>query len=657
MKKQTSLITLSLMLATPALAGGAGAPVARPSTPATCRSIAQIITTDPQFSTLLTAVQAAGLSQTLMGGQYTVFAPTNAAFAKVPSDTLAQVLNDPDMLGSVLLYHVVPGKVTSSQVKSLQNVKTAQGANLAVRMSGNRVMINNANVTRTDIQACNGVIHVVDAVLMPPTMAGTAPAMPAAPAPVTAAPAAPAAPMAPAATDVTRIPALPLSGATMNTGMTSTATTTTTGTATDTTAATTTDTSATTDTTTTTTTTTDTTATATTDTSTATTDMSTATTGTATDTTAATTTETAAEANTLYDVIADDDRFSTLRGLLSDAGLTEMLMSGEYTIFAPTNEAFDALPADTLATLEANPDVLKQVLSYHVVQGRVTAEQLGSGTALNAVEGGALPVSMNGSTQMIGTATVGDPITTASNGTIYVINQVLMPPGLTLPAPTTVEAAPATTAADTSGTATTATTATTTTTTTTAAPTTTTPATTATPAAGTATTGTTGTTTTTTTTTATAPTTGSSTSTTPTSGDNTTLASLIATNPRFTTLAQLVQQAGLADTLATGEYTLFAPTNDAFAKVAPADLTALSADPARLKDLLLYHVVSGRITGTALASSPQLNSVQGGALTLTRSASPERTMIGTAIIAPGSAIDTGNGTLYEIDTVLMPPAR
>ncbi|GAA5511536.1 hypothetical protein Dcar01_00247 [Deinococcus carri] len=631
MKKQTSLITLSLMLATPALAGGAGAPAPRATTPATCRSIAQIVMTDPQFSTLRTAVEAAGLTQALMGGQYTLFAPTNAAFAKLPSDTLAQVLNDPDMLGSVLLYHVVPGKVTARQVMGVKNIKTSQGANLAVRMNGSRVMVGSANVTRADITACNGVIHVIDAVLVPPAMMATAP-MPMTPAPAptatTPAPAAPApaAPTAPMGTDISRIPALPLSGATVSgstvgttiTGTTTTGTTMTTGTA----------------------------ATSTTTTGTATTATTTTdtTTGTATDTATATTDTTAqatttVQENTLYDVIVADDRFSTFRDLLSDAGLTETLTDGDYTIFAPTNEAFDALPEGTLATLEANPELLRQVLSYHIVQGRVSAGQLASGTSLNAMAGGALPTSMNGNMQMIGTAGVTGTVTTASNGTIYVINQVLMPPGLTLPAATT-ETSTSTTPADTS---TAATGTATTTTTTTATVTTATPATT-TPATGTATA----------TTTTTPPVTGSTSTSGTTSANNTTLATLIASDPRFTTLAQLVRQAGLADTLASGEYTIFAPTNEAFNKVAPADLAALSADPARLRQVLLYHVVQGRITGTALAGSPQLTSVQGGALTLTRSNNPERTMIGNAIITGGSSIDTGNGTLYVIDTVLMP---
>lgn len=169
MKKQTSLLTLSLMLATPALAGGAGAPVTKPATAAgACRSIAQILSGDPQFSTLLTAVQAAGLAESLTTGSYTVFAPTNAAFAKVPSDQLAAVLNDPDMLNNVLLYHVMTGQMSAKQVMSVKSAKTVQGTNVTVMTSGGRVMINGANVVKADVQACNGVIHVIDAVLIPP---------------------------------------------------------------------------------------------------------------------------------------------------------------------------------------------------------------------------------------------------------------------------------------------------------------------------------------------------------------------------------------------------------------------------------------------------------------------------------------------------------
>ena len=139
-------------------------------------SIADTVMNSAQFSTLLTALQAADLVDTLKGGQYTVFAPTDDAFNKVPSDVLAGVLNDPELLKSVLLYHVVPGKVNAKQVMSLKSVKTAQGGTLSVSMMGSKVMINGANVVQADVMACNGIIHVVDTVLLPPMTAMTPPA-------------------------------------------------------------------------------------------------------------------------------------------------------------------------------------------------------------------------------------------------------------------------------------------------------------------------------------------------------------------------------------------------------------------------------------------------------------------------------------------------
>ena len=120
-----------------------------------------------QFKTLVKAVQAAGLVDTLKGeGPFTVFAPTDAAFAKLPAGTLESLLNDKQKLTQVLTYHVVPGKVTAAQVKAGE-VKTVQGQPLNVRADGGAVMVNNARVTRTDIMASNGVIHVIDTVVLP----------------------------------------------------------------------------------------------------------------------------------------------------------------------------------------------------------------------------------------------------------------------------------------------------------------------------------------------------------------------------------------------------------------------------------------------------------------------------------------------------------
>jgi len=119
-----------------------------------------------EFNTLAAALQKAGLVDTLKGkGPYTVFAPTDAAFAKVPKDQLDALLADKDKLTKVLTYHVVPGKVLAKDVKAGQ-VKTVQGGALTVSTSGG-VKVDDANVVKTDIVADNGVIHVIDSVVLP----------------------------------------------------------------------------------------------------------------------------------------------------------------------------------------------------------------------------------------------------------------------------------------------------------------------------------------------------------------------------------------------------------------------------------------------------------------------------------------------------------
>ncbi len=118
------------------------------------------------FSTLATALKAAGLIDTLKGkGPFTVFAPTDAAFAKLPKADLDALLKDKAKLTAVLTYHVVPGKVMAADVKAGQ-VKTVQGSSLTVSASMG-VMVDKAKVTATDIVADNGVIHVIDSVIMP----------------------------------------------------------------------------------------------------------------------------------------------------------------------------------------------------------------------------------------------------------------------------------------------------------------------------------------------------------------------------------------------------------------------------------------------------------------------------------------------------------
>src|SRR4051794_31881398 len=122
-----------------------------------------------QFKTLVKAIKAAELVDTLKGqGPFTVFAPTDEAFAKVPKDKLDALLKDKKALTSVLTYHVVPGKVMAADVIKLATAKTAQGKSLNIVTKEGKVTINGVNVTKTDIVCKNGVIHVIDAVLLPP---------------------------------------------------------------------------------------------------------------------------------------------------------------------------------------------------------------------------------------------------------------------------------------------------------------------------------------------------------------------------------------------------------------------------------------------------------------------------------------------------------
>ncbi|MET3108353.1 putative surface protein with fasciclin (FAS1) repeats [Oxalobacteraceae bacterium GrIS 2.11] len=119
------------------------------------------------FKTLVTAIKAAGLVDTLKGpGPFTVFAPTDEAFAKIPKDKLDALLKDKAALTKVLTYHVVAGKVMAADVKA-GPVKTVEGASLTVTVANGKVKVDNANVVKTDIVTDNGVIHVIDAVIMP----------------------------------------------------------------------------------------------------------------------------------------------------------------------------------------------------------------------------------------------------------------------------------------------------------------------------------------------------------------------------------------------------------------------------------------------------------------------------------------------------------
>jgi uncharacterized surface protein with fasciclin (FAS1) repeats len=123
-----------------------------------------------KFNTLVAAVKAAGLVDTLKGpGPFTVFAPTDAAFAKLPAGTLESLLQpeNKDKLVKILTYHVVAGKVMAADVVKLHSAKTVEGGTVAIKAAGGAVHVNNAKVTKSDIETSNGVIHVIDTVLLP----------------------------------------------------------------------------------------------------------------------------------------------------------------------------------------------------------------------------------------------------------------------------------------------------------------------------------------------------------------------------------------------------------------------------------------------------------------------------------------------------------
>ena len=119
------------------------------------------------FKTLVQAVQAAGLVETLSGeGPFTVFAPTDEAFAQIPQETLQAVLADKEQLTAILTYHVVPGRLMAADVVRSTQLQTVQGQSITVSTEGG-VRVDDANVIQTDIEADNGVIHVIDKVIMP----------------------------------------------------------------------------------------------------------------------------------------------------------------------------------------------------------------------------------------------------------------------------------------------------------------------------------------------------------------------------------------------------------------------------------------------------------------------------------------------------------
>ena len=142
------------------------------------KNIVQVAVENGNFNTLVTAVKAAGLAETLQGpGPFTVFAPTDAAFAKLPEGTVNALLADKEKLTAILTYHVISGKVVASDITRMNgaNPVTVNGQKLDIAVRGGKVYVNGAQVITADVYASNGVIHVIDGVLLPkaePAMSG-----------------------------------------------------------------------------------------------------------------------------------------------------------------------------------------------------------------------------------------------------------------------------------------------------------------------------------------------------------------------------------------------------------------------------------------------------------------------------------------------------
>ena len=155
-----------VVIAALASAASGSSVLAKPAT----KDIVDTAVAAGSFKTLAAALKAADLVDTLKGtGPFTVFAPTDEAFAKLPAGTIDDLLKPENKakLAAILTYHVVPGNVMAAQAAKLPSAKTVNGASLTIHAMGGKVMVDNATVTRTDIACSNGVIHVIDTVVMP----------------------------------------------------------------------------------------------------------------------------------------------------------------------------------------------------------------------------------------------------------------------------------------------------------------------------------------------------------------------------------------------------------------------------------------------------------------------------------------------------------
>jgi uncharacterized surface protein with fasciclin (FAS1) repeats len=303
MKRILIAASAAALLSTPAVAGDCGGGKAAPLAAAPAKDIVDTAVAAGQFGTLVKAVQAAGLVDVLKGpGPFTVFAPNDAAFAKVPAETLSGLLGDKAALTRVLTYHVVPGRYTAAEVSRAPWLKTVQGQSLFVTSGEGEVRVDGAKVVAADIATSNGIVHVIDTVVLP--------------------------------------------------------------------------------------------------------------------------------RKDLVDTAVAAGSYGTLVTAVKAAGLVDALRGdGPFTVFAPSDAAFAALPAGALDGLLKDPARLKAVLTYHVIPGRVLSSDLRTGTVeVKTLEGRTLQVTKAADgTVTVNGARVAAADVLAGNGVIHGIDAVVLP--------------------------------------------------------------------------------------------------------------------------------------------------------------------------------------------------------------------------------------
>lgn len=294
------------------------------------------------FTTLLAAAEAADLVDALKSeGPLTVFAPTDDAFAALPEGTVAALLNDIDALTAILTYHVVPGSVAAEDVVKLSKAATLNGAEVSISVSADgKVMIDNANVVVTDIKATNGIIHVIDAVILPPAAGASEERSPA---------------MAATWFGSYRMGGGWIASAIVDGRL-----------------------------------------------------------NWLTRHLSIYTVARLAGLNTLTTAVKAADLKATLK------------RGGPFTVFAPTEDAFGALPAGTVEALLQDPETLANILLYHVTTGRVYASDVVTLTEATMANGGTVDITVDGGV-MVNDANVIAVDIKAKNGVIHVIDKVLIP--------------------------------------------------------------------------------------------------------------------------------------------------------------------------------------------------------------------------------------